>query len=209
MPIRTLPDRFVVFDHHGVSDPSEEPSSIVQVALAVGARPTPLVGTLVHWIDLHDRYGSTVKRWSGVFGNSLNFGLTKYFGDAAPTGLVKETNFLELLADAFYSKARFELRDFAEAYKIAEKLTIANIAEQYPRTFQILRLMFAEDCVYKALMKLALKDKVWAFDQEVFFTTLFRSAAERCKDAGWPWPCRDAIKHVISVVTKSTRELFQ
>jgi len=41
-----LPPRFVVLDHHGVADPAQEPSSVVQAALAVGARFTPLVQKL-------------------------------------------------------------------------------------------------------------------------------------------------------------------
>ncbi|AFA40122.1 hypothetical protein Pogu_2095 [Pyrobaculum oguniense TE7] len=138
-----LPERFVVLDHHGVSDPSEEPSSVIQVALAVGARPSPLVATLVHWVDLYDRYGSEVKKWAGPYGNSINHGVVKYFGDATPAGLVKDTKFLELLAEAFYSRSEFDLRDFAEAYKIAEKLSFTDMAERYPRTFQTLRLMLA------------------------------------------------------------------
>ena len=34
-----LPERYVVLDLHGVRDPAEEPSSVVQVAQAVGCRP--------------------------------------------------------------------------------------------------------------------------------------------------------------------------
>jgi hypothetical protein len=81
-----LPERYVVLDHHGVRDPAEEPSSVVQVALAVDAKLKPLPATLIHYVDLFDRYGPAVKRWAGPYGNSLNNGVARYFGDLAPTG---------------------------------------------------------------------------------------------------------------------------
>ena len=51
-----LTERYVVLDHHGVRDPAEEPSSVVQVALTVGAKPKPLPATLIHYVDLFDLY---------------------------------------------------------------------------------------------------------------------------------------------------------
>lgn len=136
-----LPDRYVVLDHHGVSDPAEEPSSVIQVSLAVGARYAPLVATLIHWVDLFDRYGPEAKRWAGPYGNSLNNGVVKYFGES--NGLVRDTKFLDLLADALYSKLSLDLAAFSEAFKLAEKLPFSDLAEKYPRTFQTLRLMQA------------------------------------------------------------------
>ncbi|ACB39203.1 hypothetical protein [Pyrobaculum neutrophilum] len=138
-----LPQRFVVLDHHGVADPSEEPSTIVQVAAAVDLKPRPLVATLLHYVDLYDRFGPAVKRWSGPYGNSLNNGVAKYLAEATPTGLVKETKFLELLAEALYSRLELDIPSFAEAFKLAEKLPFADLAEKFPRTFNTLRLMLA------------------------------------------------------------------
>jgi len=136
-----LPQRFVVLDHHGVGDPAEEPSSVVQVVLAVGARASPLVQTLINFVDLFDRFGPSVKRWAGPYGNSLNNGLAKYFGDATPKGLVKEEKFLSLVADAFYSTLDIDLAAFGEAFRVAEKLKVVDLAERFPRTFHLLRLM--------------------------------------------------------------------
>lgn len=136
-----LPPRFVVLDHHGVSDPAEEPSSAVQVALAVEAKPTPLVATLLHFLDLFDRFGPVVKKWAGPYGNSLSNGMAKYFSDAAPTGLVKDEKFLALLADAFYSKLDLDPQALTEAFRVAEKVPAAQLAAQFPRTFQTLKLM--------------------------------------------------------------------
>lgn len=136
-----LPPRFVVLDHHGVSDPSEEPSSAVQVALAVEAKPTPQVATLLHFLDLFDRFGPAAKRWAGPYGNSLNNGMARYFSDAAPAGLVKDEKFLTLLADAFYSKLDLEPQALTEAFKLVEKISAAQLVWQFPRTFQTLKLM--------------------------------------------------------------------
>ncbi len=154
-----LPERYVVLDHHGVRDPAEEPSSVVQVALAVDAKLKPLPATLIHYVDLFDRYGPAVKRWAGPYGNSLNNGVARYFADVAPTGLVKDTKFLELLADAIYSSFEVDLPAFAEAFKIAERLPFAELAEKFPRTFHTLRLMLeaAKDPVAVSTSKEALE----------------------------------------------------
>jgi len=45
-----LPERYAVLDHHGVRDPAEEPSSVVQVALAVNAKLRPPQAHLIHYI---------------------------------------------------------------------------------------------------------------------------------------------------------------
>jgi hypothetical protein len=154
-----LPDRYAVLDHHGVRDPAEEPSSIVQVALAVDAKLRPLQATLIHYVDLFDRYGPTAKRWAGPYGNSLNNGVAKYFGDLAPTGKVKDTKFLDLLADAIYSNFEADLPAFAEAFKLVEKLPYADLAQKFPRTFHTLRLMLeaAKDPVSVAMSREALE----------------------------------------------------
>jgi hypothetical protein len=150
-----LPERYVVLDHHGVKDPSEEPSSIIQVSLALDAKYSPQVATLVHFVDLFDRYGPAAKRWAGPYGNSLNNGVARYFGEATPTGLVKEVRFLELLAEALASRQDFELSTFAEAYKLAERLPYVNYVDKFPRTFQNLRLMLSavEDPIGAAMSK--------------------------------------------------------
>lgn len=134
-----LPPRYVVLDHHGISDPSEEPSTVIQTALAVELKPSPLVATLLHHVDLFDRFGPTVKMWAGPFGQSLNNGLTRYFGEFH--GLVKDEKFLSLVGDAVYSKAEYDISSFAEAFKLAEKIPSADLAEKFPRTFASLRLM--------------------------------------------------------------------
>jgi len=154
-----LPDRYAVLDHHGVADPAEEPSSVVQVALAVNAKLRPLQAHLIHHVDLFDRYGPAAKRWAGPYGNSLNNGVARYFADIAPTGLVKDTKFLELLADAVYSSFEVDLPAFAEAFKIAERLPFAELAEKFPRTFHTLRLMLeaAKDPVAVPTSKEALE----------------------------------------------------
>jgi len=154
-----LPDRYAVLDHHGVRDPAEEPSSIVQVTLAVGAKLKPLPATLIHYVDLFDRYGPTVKRWTGPYGNSLNYGVTRYFGDLAPTGRVKDAKFLDLLADAVYSAFETDLPAFAEAFKLAEKLHYADLAQKFPRTFHTLKLMLeaAKDPVSVSMSRDALE----------------------------------------------------
>jgi hypothetical protein len=121
-----LPERYVVLDHHGVRDPAEEPSSVVQAALAAGAKLRPLQAHLIHCVDLFDRCGPAVKRWAGPYGNSLNNGVAKYFGGLAPTGRVKDAKFL--LADAVYSAFEADLPAFAEAFKLAEKLPFADLA---------------------------------------------------------------------------------
>ncbi|AET33975.1 hypothetical protein [Pyrobaculum ferrireducens] len=148
-----LPERYAVLDHHGVSDPSEEPSSVVQVMYAVGARPAPLVATLIHFLDLFDRYGPGAKRWAGPYGNSLNNGLTKYFSDFH--GVVKDEKFLDLVAEAVYARLEVDLPAFHEAFKLAERLPYADAAERFPRTFQNLRLMLsaARDPVAAAATK--------------------------------------------------------
>jgi len=137
-----LPQRFVVLDHHGVGDPAEEPSSVVQVALAVGARAGPLVQTLINFVDLFDRFGTPVKQWIGPFGNSLNKALSKYFGDATPKGLVNEETFLSLVADAFYSKELVSVDELVAVYdEVAERLDLGDLSERFPRTFQFFRLL--------------------------------------------------------------------
>jgi hypothetical protein len=154
-----LPERYVVLDHHGVRDPAEEPSSVVQVALAVGAKLRPLQAHLIHYVDLFDRYGPAVKRWAGPYGNSLNNGVAKYFGDLAPTGRVKDAKFLDLLADAVYSAFEADLPAFAEAFKLAEKLPFADLAQKFPRTFHTLKLMLeaAKDPVSVSMSRDALE----------------------------------------------------
>lgn len=154
-----LPDRYAVLDHHGVADPAEEPSSVVQVALAVNAKLRPLQAHLIHHVDLFDRYGPAAKRWAGPYGNSLNNGIAKYFGDLAPTGRVKDAKFLDLLADAIYSAFEADLPAFAEAFKLAEKLPFADLAQKFPRTFHTLKLMLeaAKDPVSVSMSRDALE----------------------------------------------------
>ncbi|MCC6021035.1 MAG: hypothetical protein LM577_06700 [Thermoproteaceae archaeon] len=154
-----LPERYVVLDHHGVSDPSEEPSSVVQVALAVGARVTPLVSTLVHFVDLFDRYGPRAKRWSGPYGSSLNIGVARYFSDSTPHGAAGDVKFLELVANAVYSKLDVDLPAFREAFALVEKLPLAGLAESFPRTFTVLRLMLsaARDAISASTSREALE----------------------------------------------------
>jgi len=137
-----LPQRFVVLDHHGVGDPAEEPSSVVQVALAVGARASPLVQTLINFVDLFDRFGTAVKQWTGPFGNSLNRALSKYFGDATPKGLVKEEKFLSLVADAFYSREQVGLAELVSVFgEFADRLDLGDWPGRFPRTFQFFGLL--------------------------------------------------------------------
>jgi len=134
-----LPERFVVLDHHSTP---EEPSSVIQVALAVGAAPNPQVQTLINFVDLFDRFGTAAKQWIGPFGNSLNRALSKYFGDAAPKGLVKEETFLSLVADAFYSKELVSMDELVTVYdEVAEQLDLGDFPERFPRTFQFFRLL--------------------------------------------------------------------
>lgn len=59
-------------------------------------------------------------------------------------------------------------------------------------------------CVYGALLSLMEKGVLhWTFERQVYFTTRFEYAAQKCRDAGWPWPCRDAIKYVASAIAAS------
>jgi len=122
-----LPQRFVVLDHH--SSPAE-PSSVVQVALAVGASPNPQVQTLVNFADLFDRFGTSAKLSAGPFGNSLNKALSRYFGDATPNGLVKEGEFLSLVAEAFYSKELVSVDELVAVYsEAAEQLNLGDLSD--------------------------------------------------------------------------------
>jgi len=134
-----LPQRFVVLDHHSTP---EESSSVIQVALAVGASPSPQVQALINFVDLFDRFGTAVKQWTGPFGNSLNRALSKYFGDATPKGLVKEGEFLSLVADAFYSGEQASLAELAAVFgEVAERLDLGDWPERFPRTFQFFGLL--------------------------------------------------------------------
>lgn len=154
-----LPERFVVLDHHGVKDPADEPSTIIQVTAALDLKTRPLIATLLHYIDLYDRFGPVAKRWSGPYGNSLNNGIAKYFAEITPSGLVKETKFLDLLAEAVYSKLEVDLPSFAEAFKIAERIPFIDLVEKFPRTFNTLRLMLAatKDVLTTSMSKDALE----------------------------------------------------
>ncbi|MFN3804912.1 MAG: hypothetical protein ACK4SY_07635 [Pyrobaculum sp.] len=128
-------ERFVVLDHHGSSD---EPSSIVQVATALGVTPSPAVATLTHFVDLFDRFGPSVKKVAGHYGNSLNHGLTRIFSSFA--GAVRD-RFMELVTEAYLSKTDVSLDALFNALKIAERLQFTKLAEHFPRTFAQLRLM--------------------------------------------------------------------
>jgi len=148
-----LPQRFVVLDHHGVGDPAEEPSSVVQVALAVGASPNPQVQTFVNFVDLFDRFGPSVKQWIGHFGNSLNKALSKYFESAAPAGRVWDEKFLSLVADAFYSRDVVSVATLIEVYdRVASALDLGDFIIQFPRTFQFFRLLHAASRSFDALL---------------------------------------------------------
>lgn len=133
-----LPERYVVLDHHGVADPSQEPSSVVQVATLLEVGTTPLVATLTHFVDIFDRFGPSVKRWAGVYGNSLNHGLTQYFSGL--NGLVRD-RFLELVADAYHSRLDVDVTSLSSSLKVVERLQFSDLAESFPKTFQMLRLM--------------------------------------------------------------------
>ena len=134
-----LPQRFVVLDHHSST---AEPSSVVQVAMAVGASPNPQVQTLINFVDLFDRFGTSAKLSAGPFGNSLNKALSKYFGDATPRGLVREEEFLSLVADAFYSDEVVDFASLVVVYDVLlEKLELGDWVERFPRTFQFFHLM--------------------------------------------------------------------
>lgn len=133
-----LPRRFAVLDHHGSPD---EPSSIVQTMLALRTWPPPQSSTFIHFVDLFDRLGPRAKKWSSVYGQSLIYGLTRYISDAAPKGLIRESRFLGLLAEAFRTGLDFAFGDLAQAYKVAEKLDAVKHVEEFPRTFAMLRLM--------------------------------------------------------------------
>ncbi|MEM0370662.1 MAG: hypothetical protein QXE80_08215 [Pyrobaculum sp.] len=131
--------RFVVLDHHGVSDPVDEPSSVVQVMCAVDARPAPAVLTHIHYVDLFDRFGPSVRRLSGPYGHSLLRGVTAVF--SKERGAVRDVKFLELLAEAFESKSVYDLGDYREAFRVVERLDVKNYVEKFPRSFWLLGLM--------------------------------------------------------------------
>ncbi|MFN3805231.1 MAG: hypothetical protein ACK4SY_09260 [Pyrobaculum sp.] len=133
-----LTDRFVVLDHHGVKDPAMEPSSIIQVALTLDVKTTPLVSTLAHFVDLFDRFGPTAKRAAGPYGNSLNYALTRYFSGF--NGAVRD-RFLELVAEAYHAEFDASVDSLTKAFEIVEKLAFARLVDTFPKTFSLLRLM--------------------------------------------------------------------
>ncbi|MEM3326773.1 MAG: hypothetical protein QXK63_04940, partial [Thermoproteus sp.] len=73
-----------ILDHHapnGEPEYTELPSSLIQTVEALGLRLKPRVSILFVAADLVDRFGAiAAKRWLGVYGASLNQGLSAYFG---------------------------------------------------------------------------------------------------------------------------------
>lgn len=132
-----------VLDHHapnGEPEYTELPSSLIQTVEALGLRLKPRVSVLFMAADLVDRFGAVAaKRWLGVYGASLNQGLSAYFGMTA-RGEYKDVKFLELIAEAALSD--LDVNDFAEYAKAFE--VTSNIdadPDRYPRTLGQLRLM--------------------------------------------------------------------
>jgi hypothetical protein len=144
-----------VLDHHapnGEPEYVELPSSLMQTVEALGMRPRPRIYVLFVAADLVDRFGAiAAKRWLGIYGASLNQGLSAYFG-ATPRGKYEDVKFLELVAEA--ATADFDVEDFAEyskSFAVAQSVDID--AERFPRTLAQLRLMrqAARDAVSASL----------------------------------------------------------
>ncbi|MFN3804941.1 MAG: hypothetical protein ACK4SY_07780 [Pyrobaculum sp.] len=133
-----LPERFAVLDHHGAPDPAAEPSSIVQVAMLLDVKSSPMVVTLTHFVDLFDRFGVSVKKIAGHYGSSMNFAFTKYFSDFH--GRVSD-RMLELLSEAYMSKVDVGYVELFNAFQIVERLPYGHLTEIFQQTFTLLRLM--------------------------------------------------------------------
>ncbi|MGC8582175.1 MAG: hypothetical protein ACP5MH_00475 [Thermoproteus sp.] len=150
-----------VLDHHapnGEPEYVELPSSLMQTVEALGMRPRPRVSMLFTAADLVDRFGAiAAKKWLGIYGASLNQGLSAYFGMTS-RGKYDDVKFLELVAEA--AVADFDVEDFSDyskAYSIAQSIDVD--AERFPRTLAQLRLMrqAANDVVSTSLSQEAQK----------------------------------------------------
>ncbi|MEM1638131.1 MAG: hypothetical protein QW247_10535 [Pyrobaculum sp.] len=132
-----------ILDHHapnGEPEYTELPSSLIQTVEALGLRLKPRVSILFVVADLVDRFGAiAAKRWLGVYGASLNQGLSAYFG-MTTRGEYKDVKFLDLIAEAVLSD--FDVNDFAEYAKAFWTASNINVdPDRYPRTLGQLRLM--------------------------------------------------------------------
>ncbi len=132
-----------VLDHHAPNGEPEYvklPSSLMQTVEALRLTPRPRISVLFTAADLVDRFGAmAAKRWLGLYGASLNQGLSAYFGMTI-RGRHEDVKFLELVAEAATSD--FDVEDFAEyskAYAISTSIDIDP--ERYPRTLAQLVLM--------------------------------------------------------------------
>ncbi len=132
-----------VLDHHAPNGEPEYvdlPSSLMQTVEALRLRLRPRISVLFTAADLVDRFGSmAAKRWLGLYGASLNQGLSAYFGITA-RGRYEDVRFLELIAEAAASD--FDVGDFGDyskAFEISRSLDVDP--ERYPRALAQLRLM--------------------------------------------------------------------
>ncbi|MFB6491058.1 MAG: hypothetical protein TU35_007455 [Thermoproteus sp. AZ2] len=129
-----------VLDHHapnGEPEYVELPSSLLQTAEALGLRPRPRASLLLTAADLVDRFGPSAKRWLGVYGSSLNYGLASYFGQEK--GEVKDLKYLKAIVEALASD--FDVQSFDEYSKAYASVSLPVDPEKYPRALALARLM--------------------------------------------------------------------
>lgn len=140
-------DRVAVLDHHAPAGEPEYqmlPSSLMQVVEALDLAAPPRIQMLFTAVDLVDRYGPQAKRWLGMYGTSLNYGLTSYLFASTPSGEVRDVAFLDAIAKFVDDFVDVENEEYSRAYGA---VSVPPNAERYPRALGLYRLiaMAAED----------------------------------------------------------------
>lgn len=126
--------------------------------------------------------------------------------ELTPNGLVSQSD-----RDFYLTCDNFEQGITVEAVD-CDKVLVKTIKEQLLKrpewsafTFydvaKALRLEGAEGCIDYALMALTSEGYLWTFEHEVFFAKQFKDAVEECKNAGWPWPCKNAIDYFMEKIS--------